>query len=77
MISFDIADIVRIDDVGYPGLYEISGQCDAAKNTDVFDYDYYVTNDECESEMPVKASDLILVCRRELRRDINDGEVVV
>ena len=77
MISFDIADIVRIDDVGYPGLYEISGRCDAHKDPDVFDYDYYVTNDECESEMPVKASDLILVCRWELRCDINDGEVVV
>lgn len=73
-MRFDIGDVVRIDDISYPGLYEISGHCDSANNPDVFDFDYYVTNDECESEMPVKAKDLILVCRWELRCDINDGE---
>ena len=76
MGGYNIGDIVRIDDTGYPGLYEISGHCDAAKNPDVFDYDYYVTNDDCESDMPVKARELILVCRRDLRSDINDRETI-
>ncbi len=69
-MTFNIADIVRIDDKGFPGLFEVSGYCDSAMNPDVFDYDYYVTNDECESEIPVKRSDLILVCISDLRCDI-------
>jgi len=28
-MNFDIADIVRINDTGYPGLYEVVGTYDA------------------------------------------------
>ena len=69
-INYTIGDIVRIDDAGYPGLYEITGEVDISVYPQYFDYDFFATNDECESGKVVKRNELILVCKAEKREDI-------
>lgn len=69
-INYGVGDIVRLDDTGYPGLYEITGEVDIAVYPRYFDYDFFVTNDEVGSENVVKRNELILVCKAEKREDI-------
>ena len=66
-----VGDIVTINDIGYLGLYEITTIIDIAEYPDFFDYDYFVTNDECETEMPVKWNELTLVCKAKNRLDLD------
>lgn len=73
MRRFNSADIVRLNDRGYPGLYEVVDVCDASTDPNSFDFDYYVTNDECETEMRVIHRDLILVVKAEYRSDVNES----
>lgn len=70
MTKFNTAGLVRINDEQYPGIYEVVSEIDAAVYPKLFDYSYFVTGDECDSEFPVKESDLIFVCSAESRSDI-------
>lgn len=69
--SLSVGDIVTINDIGYLGLYEITTIIDIAEYPDFFEYDYFVTNNECETEIPVKCSDLIPVCKAKNRLDLS------
>ncbi|SET42194.1 hypothetical protein SAMN05216389_11111 [Oceanobacillus limi] len=73
MSKYSVGDVVRTKDRGLLGLWEVTNICDIARDPDSFDYDYMITDNECDSEIYVRENDLILVCKVEDRRDIDEG----
>lgn len=65
-----MGDIVRVIDENYEsGLYEVVEECNSSNRPESFDYDYFITNDEANTDVMVKREYLVLVCRANDRKD--------
>lgn len=73
-MKFQTGDIVRINDTGFPGLYEFVEYVGVQKIYDGFDFNCIVTKDECDTEMYEHSKRLTLVCGVENRLDLGEGE---
>jgi hypothetical protein len=64
-MKYEMGDIVRHKFRGMNGLWEVSG----ITNNPV--YQYFITNNECDSEVHVKEDELIFVCSVRVRKDLD------
>jgi hypothetical protein len=69
-MKFKTGDIVRVKHE--IDLFEVVDVIDAHTKPEGFDYDYTVTNDECDTEIYVIEKDLIPVCYTENRLDLKE-----
>ena len=70
-MSYGIADIVRIKGFRDRNLFEIVSKY---KEVNTKEELYYVTNNECGSEILLPASLFTLVCRADNREDLKEGD---